>query len=63
MLMQQMKGMRNPEMMIMNLLQQNPQLQSIIPLLRNGNNLEGIAQQMAKENNINMNTLLSQLNI
>jgi hypothetical protein len=45
--MQQMQGIPNKEAIIMNLLQSNPQLGSIATLLRNGNNLEGIANGMA----------------
>ena len=60
-LMQQMTTMNNKEAVIANLLQNNPQLGSIIPLLSNGTSLENIAIQMARANNIDPNFLLSQL--
>lgn len=42
--MQQMRNTSNPEEVIMGLLQNNPELQTIAPMLRNGNSLEGIAR-------------------
>lgn len=60
-LMQQMQGMSNKEAVIMNLLQSNPQLGLITNLLRNGNNLEGIANSMAQTNGININELIQKL--
>lgn len=59
--MQQMQGMPNKEAVIMNLLQSNPQLGLITNLLRNGNNLEGIANSMAQVNGININELIQKL--
>ena len=59
--MQQMQGMSNKEAVIMNLLQSNPQLGLITNLLRNGNNLEGIANSMAQTNGININELIQKL--
>ena len=60
-LMQQMHGMPNQEAVITTLLQNNPQLQSLIPLLRNGNNLEGIARQMAQMGGFDINQIINQL--
>ena len=59
--MQQMQGMSNKEAVIMNLLQSNPQLGLVTNLLRNGNNLEGIANSMAQTNGININELIQKL--
>ena len=59
--MQQMSGIGNKEVFITNLLQANPQLSSIIPLLHNGSNLEGIAAQMARVNGIDLNNLIKEL--
>ena len=56
-----MKGMPNQEAVITALLQNNPQLQSLIPLLRNGNNLEGIANQMAQMGGFDLNQIINQL--
>ena len=60
-IMQRMKFINNQEIIVNNLLQSNPQLQAITPLLRNGNNLEGIAKQMAQVKNIDINQLINQL--
>ena len=60
-LMQQMSGVSNKEAFITNLLQTNPQLGAIIPLLRNGNSLEGIAKSMAQINGLDINQVIGQL--
>lgn len=60
-LMQQMSSIGNKEAFITNLLQSNPQLSAIIPLLHNGGNLESIATQMAQTNGINLNNLIKKL--
>lgn len=57
-LMQQFKSMPNPQSALTNLIQQNPQLASII---KNGNNLEGIARSMAQAKGIDINQLINQL--
>ena len=61
MLMQQFQQMQNPQTALMNLLQQNPQLKSILPMLHNGNSLENIAKQMAQTNNLDINKIISEL--
>ena len=60
-LMQQMRGMGNQEVLIANLLQTNPQLKAIVPLLRNGNSLEGIAKTMAMNGGYDLNQIINQL--
>ena len=60
-LMQQMQNIPNKETIITNLLQQNPQLGFLSNMLRNGNNLEGIANNMAQVQGININQLIQQL--
>ena len=60
-IMQQFKGMNNPEQAIMGLLQQNPQLGSIASMVRNGNSLENIARSMAQSRGIDINQLINQL--
>ena len=53
-----MSGVNNKEAFITNLLQTNPQLGAIIPLLRNGNSLEGIAKSMAQINGLDINQVI-----
>lgn len=60
-LMQQYKNNPDPQSMITNLLQQNPQLGAISGMLRNGNSLEGIARQMAQTRGIDISQLINQL--
>ena len=60
-LMEQMKGFTNKETAVMNLLQSNPQLQSLIPMLRNGASLEAIAKQMAQASGNDINDIIRQL--
>ena len=60
-LMQQMRMMGNRESAITMLLQQNPQLASLLPIIRNGTGLDAIAKQMAAAGGIDINNLISQL--
>ena len=60
-LMQQMQTLPNREAMINNLLQSNPQLGMISTMLRNGNNLEGIAKQMAQMGGFDLNSIINRL--
>ena len=50
-----MQTIPNKEAIIMNLLQQNPQLGFLSNMLRNGNSLESIANNMAQVQGININ--------
>ena len=60
-LMQQMQTLQNPEAIIMNVLQQNPQLGFLSGMLRNGNSLEGIANQIAQAKGYDINQVINQL--
>ena len=60
-LMQQMQSLKNPETIIMNVLQQNPQLGFLSGMLRNGNSLEGIANQIAQAKGYDINQVINQL--
>ena len=53
-----MQTIPNKEAIIMNLLQQNPQLGFLSNMLRNGNNLENIANNMAQVQGIDINQLI-----
>ena len=57
-LMNQYKTFNNPEMIVNNLLQNNPQLASITALLRQGNNLENIAKNMAVMKGYDINEII-----
>ena len=59
--MQQMQALPNREAMINNLLQSNPQLGMISTMLHNGNNLEGIAKQMAQMGGFDLNSIINRL--
>ena len=59
--MQQMQTLQNPEAIIMNVLQQNPQLGFLSGMLRNGNSLEGIANQIAQAKGYDINQVINQL--
>ena len=56
-LMQEIKMSSNPQLIIKNLLNQNPSLQ----LLLKGGSLQQIAQQMAQQRGIDLNQLIQQL--
>lgn len=55
--MQEIKMSSNPQLIIKNLLNQNPSLQ----LLLKGGSLQQIAQQMAQQRGIDLNQLIQQL--
>ena len=57
-----MKNMPNQEAVITNILQQNPQLGFLSGMLRNGDNLENIAKQIAQFKGYDINTILQRLN-
>ena len=62
-IMQQFKSVQNKEYIISTLLQQYPQLKFILPALRNGSNLESIANQMAQAAGEDINEIISRLNV
>ena len=59
-MMQQIKTAQNPQAELAQMLQNNPNTAAIANLLQ-GNNLEGIAQNMARNYNIDINWLINQL--
>ena len=60
-LMQNMRNTPNMESVIMNLFQNNPQLQALVPMLRGGNTLENIAKQMAQSKGIDIKDVIKKL--
>jgi len=60
-LMQQVKNAQNPQAMLAQLLQNNPNVPAIANMLRNNGSLESIARQMAQAQNIDINQLINQL--
>ena len=61
-MMQQVKYAQNPQAMLAQLLQNNPNTAAIASMLKNNNgSLETIARQMAQERGIDINQLINQL--
>ena len=59
--MQQVKYSQNPQAMLAQLLQNNPNTAAIAGMLKNNGNLEQVARQMAQERGIDINQLIRQL--
>ena len=61
-MMQQIQNAQNPQAMLAQLLQNNPNTAMISNLLKNsGGNLETVAREMARARGIDINQLISQL--
>lgn len=60
-MMQQVKGAQNPQAMLAQMLQNNPNTAAISQMLRGGNSLESIARQMAQQRGIDIEDLVNQL--
>lgn len=60
-LMAQLKNAPDPQALLAQVLQQNPNSALIANLLRGNGSLEQIAKQMARVNNIDLPTLINQL--
>ena len=60
-LMAQVKNAANPQAVLAQALQNNPNTSNIYSLLQNNGNLESIAKQMAQSKGIDINQLISQL--
>ena len=52
---------QNPEVMLAEFIQNNPNSGAIAALLRNNNNLESIARNMAQQYGININDVINKL--
>lgn len=59
--MAQIKGAQNPQAMLAQMLQNNPNTAFISNALKGGNSLEGIARQMAQQRGIDINQLINEL--
>lgn len=59
--MRQVKGAQNPQMMLTQLLQSNPNTAAIAKMLNSNGSLETIAKQMAASGNIDINQLITEL--
>ena len=60
-LMNQIKNAQNPQAMLAQALQNNPNTTTIATMLKDNNNLENIAKQMAQAKGIDIMQLISQL--
>ena len=60
-MMQQIKNAQNPQEMLAQLLQSNPNTAAISGMLQSNGNLESIARQMAKANGFDINQIINQL--
>ncbi len=59
--MAQVKNAPNPQALLAQILQNNPNTSSIYTLLQSNGNLEQVARQMAQMGKIDINQLISQL--
>lgn len=60
-MMQQIKGAQNPQAMLAQMLQSNPNTAAIANMLNSGNSLESIARQLAQSSGIDIDQLIKQL--
>ena len=59
--MQQVKNAQNPEVMLAQILQNNPNTAAIANMLKSGGSLENTARQMAAASGIDIEQLIKQL--
>ena len=62
-MMQAVKTAENPQLALANILNNNPNTAYISQMLRNGNNLEGIARMMAQQKGVDINDVIRQLSV
>lgn len=61
-LMYQVKNSQNPQMMLQNIIMQNPNMQNVLNLMRMNNaNPQQIAQLLAQQKGIDLNSLIMEL--
>ena len=60
-MMQQVRNAQNPQAMLAQMLQNNPNTAAIAGMLKGGGSLEQIARDMAKARGIDINQLIRQL--
>ena len=59
--MNQYKTIHDPQLILNNLLQQRPELQSVLAIQQKGASLQQIAEIMAQQKGIDLNNLIQQL--
>lgn len=59
--MAQVKNAQDPQAMLAQLLQNNPNTAAISSMLKGGGSLESIARQMAQQRGVDINQLIKQL--
>ena len=52
---------KNSMQLLANLAETNPQVKQLLTLYQSGGNLQPLAQQLAQQNNIDLNNLINQL--
>ena len=62
-MMQAVKTAENPQLALANMLNNNPNTAYISQMLRNGNNLEGIARMIAQQKGVDINDVIRQLSV
>lgn len=60
-MMQQVRGSQNPQEVLAQILQNNPNTGMISQMLSSGNSLENIARQMAQARGVDINDLVNKL--
>lgn len=55
------KGAKNPETIITNMVQNNPNLKSVMNMVKNGSNPKDLFYSMAKQRGVDPNSILSLL--
>lgn len=60
-IMRQIKNAPDPQVMLAQMLQNNPNTAMLSNMLKNNGDLESIARQMAASNNINIDELINNL--
>lgn len=60
-MMQQIQNSTNPEAMLQQMLLNNPNTPALANLLKNGNNLEGLAKSMAQAGGFNLQEIIKGL--
>ena len=60
-MMQQVRGSQNPQEVLAQILQNNPNTGMISQMLSSGNSLENIARQMAQARGVDINDLINKL--
>ena len=60
-IMQQFQTAQNPQQMMMNILQNNPQFAQIASIAARNGNLEQVARQLAQQKGVDINDIINRL--